>query len=198
MNKEINKERLNAFTDAIAAIAATIMVLNLGVPNTNDWSGILSQVNVLFAYIVSYMFIYLVWYLHHNLFKDAKVISVRAFLLNGLWLLFLTLVPFTTGWIGSAEGRSPAPRVIYALNTLLWALSFWWLESRVQKDNPEMNLENRGRSLDRKILYGGLSISFVLSFILRRGVVPMTGAITAIMIIRALLESEKRKTEETS
>ena len=191
----VNKERLSAFTDGIAAIAATIMVLNLGIPDTDDWSGLLSQGNVLLAYIVSYMLIYLVWYMHHTLFQYAESISVKVFLINGIWLLFLTLVPFTTGWVGKAAGRRAAPRVVYSLNILLWALAFCWLEHQVVKENPDVPWDDPSRVIDRRIMYGGYTACFALSFILRDGVVPLTGLVTVIMLVRALKTGGKRKKE---
>ena len=192
---QISKNRLTAFTDRIVAIAATIMVLNLGIPDTDSWSGLLSQGNVVLAYVVSYMLIYLVWYLHHNLFMYAQFISIKAFLINGIWLLILTLVPFTTGWVGRTTGRRAAPRVVYSLNTLLWALAFCWLEYQVKIDNPDVRWDDPARTVDRRIMYGGFTVCFALSFILSTGVVPLTGAVIVIMIIRALRGSEKRKKE---
>ncbi len=51
-NMNVNKERLCAFTDGIAAIAATIMVLNLGLPDTDDWSTRLSKRTRMFHGII--------------------------------------------------------------------------------------------------------------------------------------------------
>lgn len=71
----VNKERLAAFTDAVVAIAATIMVLELAVPSENNWHGMMEDLTVLSAYVVSFSQIYLVWKNHHDLFEKAKVIS---------------------------------------------------------------------------------------------------------------------------
>ena len=106
----MNKERLVAFTDAIVAIAATIMVLELHTPITDDWQGLREEWPTFLAYLISFSVIYVVWYNHHNLFAKAEVVTTRTFLLNGLWLFFLTLVPFTTGWVGSAVGASHSGR----------------------------------------------------------------------------------------
>ena len=82
----MNKGRLEAFTDAIVAIAATIMVLELKTPLTNDWNGIKEILPTRLAYIISFVMIYVVWFSHHNLFKKAEVITPRTYLLNGLWI----------------------------------------------------------------------------------------------------------------
>ena len=179
----INKDRLTAFTDAIAAIAATIMVLELGIPKSEGWAGFLAQKNVLMAYVVSYMMIYLSWYTHDNLLSKAEVFTPKAFLINGIWLLFLTLVPFTTAWVGKA-GKSSAPRVLYTLNLLLWSMAFHWLEHRVWKDNPDISFDTSYRFIDRTILYVGFGICFALSFLFRSTVVPLIGVISIILIAR--------------
>lgn len=71
----MNKERLAAFTDAIVAIAATIMVLELAVPSTSGWQGLMENLPVFLVYIVSFSQIYLVWNNHHDLFEKAEVIE---------------------------------------------------------------------------------------------------------------------------
>ena len=187
----MNKERLAAFTDAIAAIAATIMVLELGVPSTNDWTGFWAERGIILAYIVSYMMIYLVWYMHHNLFQKAENISVRTFLINGVWLFFLTLVPFTTAWVGNAPEAS-APRVLYTLNMFLWALCFQWMDYQIRKDNPDAVRDSSNQLIDRAIMYGGFALCLIFSFVLTKGVVPLIGLICVVMIIRVLTAARKK------
>ena len=97
----MNKARLEAFTDAIIAIAATIMVLELQIPKEPTFRGLLGEWQTLLAYVISFVYIYVVWFSHHNIFKKATVITTRTFLYNGVWLFLLTLVPFTTKWVGS-------------------------------------------------------------------------------------------------
>ena len=92
----MNKTRVEAITDGIIAIAATIMVLELGVPTTNDFSGLLELRHTFLAYVISFMMIYIVWSMHHDLFEKAKVVTRQTFMINGVWIFMLTLVPLTT------------------------------------------------------------------------------------------------------
>ena len=69
----MNKNRLEAFTDAIIAIAATIMVLELHIPQYNTLASLVEEWPVFLAYFISFTLIYTVWYNHHNLFKKAKI-----------------------------------------------------------------------------------------------------------------------------
>ncbi|MBR1866630.1 MAG: DUF1211 domain-containing protein, partial [Lachnospiraceae bacterium] len=132
----MNKGRLEAFTDAIVAIAATIMVLELHTPVSNDWQGIVGEWPTFFAYVISFLMIYVVWYSHHNLFGKAENITPRTYLLNGLWSFFLTLVPFSTGWVGSSPD-AVMPEFFYALNLLLWSVAVHLLDRQILRENPD-------------------------------------------------------------
>lgn len=133
----MNKARVEAITDGITAIAVTIMVLEFAVPSIHEWAGLLELRHTFFAYLSSFFLIYVGWSLHHDLFKNAEVISRPAFMLNGIWIFFLTLVPFTTAWVGTAPDASVS-EFFYPLNLLLWGLAFQLLDSRVRKDNPDI------------------------------------------------------------
>lgn len=96
----ISKDRLLAITDGIVAIAATIMVLELTVPVVISPTTIVDQWPILMAYIISFVQIFLAWHEHHDSFANAELINHRMFLLNCLWLFFITLMPFATCIIG--------------------------------------------------------------------------------------------------
>ena len=136
----MDKGRLVAFTDAIVAIAATIMVLELKVPDISgvgDWSSLAPACATLVAYIASFLMIAAAWYAHHNLFLDAERVTSEAFFPNMLWVLIITLVPFVTAWVGSAY-MVVLPSFLYLLIQLLSLLSFLLLGRQMAKDNPEM------------------------------------------------------------
>lgn len=133
----MNKERLAAFSDAIIAIAATIMVLDLHLPAEPTIQSLAKEWPVFLAYVISFVLIYIVWLNYNNLFQEAHIISVRTFLLNGLWIFCVTLVPFTTNWIGANPTRT-WPNVVYDLIILLWSLMFQLMERSIKKDNPDL------------------------------------------------------------
>lgn len=159
----MNKSRLEAFTDAMIAIAATIMVLELHSPDGVKLSNLLSEWHVLFAYIVSFFLIYLFWFSHHNTFKNAEIISNKVFLLNGIWLFLLTLVPFTTSWI-SEKPNATLPMITYLLLQIFWVESFFVLNKQVCRDNPDMeNTLPRTNKLVKNF-YGCFALAFVFAF----------------------------------
>ena len=160
----MNKSRVEAITDGIIAIAATIMVLELGLPSTNDLSGLIELRLTFLAYLISFFMIYIVWSMHHDLFKKATVISKRAFVVNGVWIFFLTLVPFTTKWVGSAPDAL-LPELMYPINLLMWSGAFQWLDHQIRIDNPGVDPDGSVRSPLRVLMYGGYVLSMILAFI---------------------------------
>lgn len=81
---KINKERLVAFTDAIIAIGATVMVLELVTPDEPTFRGMLSQWPTFIAYITSFDLIYLVWLNHHNAFQKIDHVTIGIYAWNGI------------------------------------------------------------------------------------------------------------------
>ena len=193
MDHNISKGRLEAITDGIIAIAATIMVLELHIPSANDWVGLMEERTTLVAYIISFFMIYIVWRMHHDLFKTAEIISRKAFLFNGIWLFFLTLVPFTTGWIGSAADAT-VPAFLYPLNLLLWSLSFNLLSYQIGKDNPKIKAFTKRITWNRIIMYVGYTISIILSFFLPVWSMRTVGIVTVIIVVRLFVS--KKSDEE--
>lgn len=68
----MNKERLAAFSDAIIAIAATIMVLDLKLPKEPTIQSLAQEWPVFLTYFVSFNLIYIFWLNYNNLFRAAE------------------------------------------------------------------------------------------------------------------------------
>lgn len=160
----MDKNRIIAFTDGIIAIAATIMVLELQVPEEMSAGALLGEWPVLLAYIVSFSQIYLAWRSHHNSFQKADVVSVRTFLINGIWLFFQTLVPFGTGMIGRFPQSSLAA-ITYIMPIFAWTLTFQFLDWSIVKDNPGAEKDEVRYPLARTILFGSYLLAFIIAFI---------------------------------
>ena len=103
----INKERLVAITDGIIAVAATVMVLRLDIPDMASLAAFRERAPILVAYIISYMQIFLAWHEHHDSFIHAERINHRIFLMNTLWLFLITMLPFVTGVLGKSPNHRP-------------------------------------------------------------------------------------------
>ena len=161
---KIDKDRLIAFTDAVIAIAATIMVLELVNPHVPTLEGLATQWPTFLAYLNSFAMIYLVWFKHNNLFHKFENVSMRVFYMNGAWLFFLTLVPFATGWIGEFP-FAPIPESSYALILLLWTLSFELLDRQIIKENPYLERDYYHKPKFRMFEYIGFIIAMIMALI---------------------------------
>src|SRR6478736_7314327 len=102
VQKPFPYDRVNNFSDAIFAIAITLLVLEVKVPTAVEMSelgvgGLLNKrVPYFIGYLVSFMVTALYWRSHLQLFQWVKAIDNRLFWLN-LWLLFfVVLLPFST------------------------------------------------------------------------------------------------------
>ena len=186
----MNKARVEAITDGIIAIAATIMVLELGIPSVNDWSGLLEIRHTFLAYVNSFIMIYIVWSMHHDLFKKAEVISKRTFLVNGVWIFMLTLVPFTTAWVGSAPDAT-VPEFLYALNLLLWSAAFQWLDYQICKDNPGISKDSSVTLSTRALMYGGYVLCMILAFVKPILSIYLIGILTVVMFVWVFVKGKR-------
>ncbi len=91
--------RIEAFSDGVFAIAITLLVLELRVPLTQP-APLLPELLRLWpdyvAYLVSFVFILIMWVNHHWMFQHIVRSDQALMLLNGLLLLGITVVPFPT------------------------------------------------------------------------------------------------------
>ncbi|WP_054735186.1 TMEM175 family protein [Secundilactobacillus similis] len=95
----MNKNRLEAFSDGVFAIIITIMVLELKVPETYNWSAINALIPTFFAYLMSFIFVLSFWVSHHRMLLRLEKVEASTLWLNGLFLFTLSLLPFSTGWV---------------------------------------------------------------------------------------------------
>ena len=121
--------RLEAFSDGVFAIAATLLVLELRVP---DASGDLTRSLIdlwpaYAAYLVSFMTIGIIWVNHHTLLEHCLRADRRFLYLNLLLLVTVGIVPFPTALVGRyilSEHGATAALVIYGMGALLIAIAF--------------------------------------------------------------------------
>lgn len=134
----MNKERFEAFTDAVIAIIMTILVLDIHLP-TDDHSihSIISIAPSFLAYIVSFIILAVMWVNHHNLFLHVSTVNHKILYTNIFLLFWATLLPATTAWFGS-DIHSSVAAWLYALNVILYNISFSILRNEVLKVNNEL------------------------------------------------------------
>lgn len=125
----VRTTRLEAFSDGVFAIAATLLVLELRVPpDTTDLAAaLLGLWPAYVAYLVSFLTIGIIWVNHHTLLEHCTRVDRRFLYLNLLLLISVGIVPFPTALVGQyilSEHGATAALVVYGLGAVLIALAF--------------------------------------------------------------------------
>ena len=123
----MSKARLEAFSDGVIAILITIMVLELKVPHGDDWAAVRPLLPVFLTYVLSFIYLGIYWNNHHHMLHAAERITGKVLWPNLHLLFWLSLVPFTTGWMGENH-FAPLPTAVYGFVLLMAGVAFTILE----------------------------------------------------------------------
>ena len=126
----MNKSRLEAFSDGVFAIIITIMVLELKIPEGISWALISPVIPKFICYLLSFIFVGIYWNNHHHLFQATEQVSGGILWANLHLLFWLSLFPFTTGWIGE-NGLAAIPTAVYGFVLLMAAIAYYILERAI-------------------------------------------------------------------
>ena len=136
----LGKSRLEAFSDGVVAIIVTIMVLELKVPHDASLHGLLQLTPLFLSYALSFLVVAILWVNHHHLLHTAHAVTGRMLWLNNHFLFWLSLVPFTTAYIGENH-LAPLPVALYGLVLCLAGSAFDLLRrdiARSQASDPAL------------------------------------------------------------
>jgi len=118
--------RIVGFSDGVIAIAITVMVLKLRSPAGTGAASLLAQLPVFSSYVLSFVYLGIYWSNHHNLFQAVERVNGAVLWANLHLLFWLTLVPFTTAWMG--ENHFAAwPTAVYGIVLLLAGIAYYIL-----------------------------------------------------------------------
>ena len=134
----MGKGRLEAFSDGVIAILITIMVLELKVPHGVDWHAIQPLVPVFLSYVLSFIFLGIYWNNHHHMLQAVKHVTGPALWANLHLLFWLSLVPFTTGWMGENH-VAPLPTAAYGIVLFCAAIAYVILQSVLVREHSGHN-----------------------------------------------------------
>lgn len=148
----MTKNRLEAFSDGVLAIIITIMVLELKVPHKDDWSALLGLMPVFLSYVLSFVYVGIYWNNHHHLMHTCKRVNGAVLWANLHLLFWLSLVPFTSGWMGENHFAS-RPTALYGVSLLMPALAYLLLQKTIVAANGTHSVlaEALGKDIKGKI-----------------------------------------------
>jgi uncharacterized membrane protein len=126
----MNKGRLEAFSDGVIAIIITIMVLDLKVPHGEGFEALRPVVPILLMYLLSFVYVGIYWNNHHHLLHAATKVTGSTLWANLHLLFWLSLIPFTTGWMGENHFTA-APSALYGFVLLMASIAYWILQHSI-------------------------------------------------------------------
>ena len=121
-------DRTEAFSDAVFAIAVTLLILDIRVPESsfdNLWSGIAHQWPAYLGYATSFITIGGLWMAHHGFFRRLEYANRRVMQLNLLLLMAIAFLPFPTRLLSEAIRDTDAERaavIFYGASLLMISL----------------------------------------------------------------------------
>ncbi|MFI5273654.1 MAG: TMEM175 family protein [Ktedonobacterales bacterium] len=170
--------RLEAFSDGVFAVAATLLVLNLQPPALSRGGTLLAALlsaeflPKLVVYVISFAFILIMWVNHHNMFRVVRRSDHGLLLLNGLVLLLVTLVPFPTALLAAYAQPTDRTTAAVVFNGTYLLISFaftllWWYLTRHPHLLSADHDPAAGRASNRRDLFGmaGYLTCVVLAFV---------------------------------
>lgn len=180
-------QRIELFSDAVFAILITLLILEVDVPFLADTSfptvmtGIMRTLPHLLSFAFSFFALAVFWVNHHHFFH-ALGKTDWVLLWHNMHLLFwLTLVPFTTAFLGE-HPDVPLVAAIYAVNLALAATAFWLMTKHAlfhgcftSADIPEKDR----RAFIRRAQAG--AILYALAAVLAFGSVWVTWALVVLI-----------------
>jgi uncharacterized membrane protein len=161
------KERLAAFSDGVLAIIITIMVLELKVPHSADWSALTTLVPVFLTYVLSFVYIAIYWNNHHHLMHTVERVNGTILWANMHLLFWLSLLPFATGWMGENH-FAQLPTALYGVALLMPAIAYYVLQITIIRHQGARGTLAKALGSDFKgrvspILYlAAIGLAFVL------------------------------------
>ena len=124
--------RIEAFSDGVIAIIITIMVLELHAPVSERMDQLWSLWPIFLAYILSYAYVAIYWVNHHRMFAHAMQVSNGLLWSNMLLLFTLSLIPFSTSYLGEHHFGQGAT-VVYLVTLLLPSIAYAWVQRIIRR-----------------------------------------------------------------
>ena len=158
--------RMEAFSDGVIAILITVMVLELPVPHGTTWGALHDALPVLLTYVLSFVYLGIYWNNHHHMLQATDRVTGLILWVNLHLLFWLSLVPFTTAWMGENHFAA-VPAAAYGIVLLAAALAFFALQRAIIRDqgNGSLVATAVGRDVKGKLsplLYAaGIGLAFV-------------------------------------
>jgi uncharacterized membrane protein len=159
----VSTSRLEAFSDGVIAVAITLLVLNLHVPNPGSSSlghELLKQWPLYAAYVTSFVTLGIIWINHHAMINRLRAADHTILALNLLLLMWIVLLPFATSlmalYLKQPHGQHLAA-ALYSGSFLLMSITFAALNRHILFPKAHLMAVELPHERRRQILARGVA-----------------------------------------
>ena len=132
----MTKSRMEAFSDGVIAVIITVLVLELKVPHDESLEALAPLIPVFLSYVLSFIYVGIYWNNHHHMLHATRRVSGPVLWANLHLLFWLSLIPFTTAWMGENHFEKNAV-ILYGMLLFCNAIAFSILQLIIQKEHPK-------------------------------------------------------------
>jgi uncharacterized membrane protein len=133
----------------VIAVIITIMVLDLKVPHGESFQALAPLVPTVLVYVLSFIYVGIYWNNHHHMLHVCSRVTGPILWANLHLLFWLSLVPFTTAWMGENH-FARAPSALYGLVLLMAGVAYWILQQLIIASQGEGSILKEAVGEDRK------------------------------------------------
>ena len=193
--------RTEAFSDGVFAIAITLLVLDIRVPEAGFedlWRAVLHEWPSYLGYATSFVTIGGIWLAHHGIFRRLAYVNTRVMRLNLLLLMAVSFLPYPTRLVAEAIRSSDAERaavVFYGASLFAIAAIIGGLWAVVAADRRLLRPEVDDAEVNALLLATTPNIGLYLGLIALAFLVPRVAAFGYLII--ALLAVARARGDET-
>ena len=184
----MGKGRVEAFTDGVVAIIITIMVLELKVPEGEDFSALAPQLPIFLCYVLSFINVGIYWNNLHNMFHTVQRVDGRVLWANLHLLFWLSLMPVTTAFMGENHFAT-VPVAVYGADLALCAIAYTILASALHRLHGNDTAFAKALGNDRK---GKLSLAVYIAAVLLTFVNQWIGVALYVLVATIWLVPDTR------
>jgi uncharacterized membrane protein len=170
----MEKNRMESLTDGIFAFSMTLLVMNLILPSDavitlTSYAALISMLPAFYHYIVAFFVLAAFWMGHHEQFSRIHHIDRNFLLLNAMGLFFVTLVPFSTSFIGDYSTDTLAT-CIFECNLLILGLILacqWYYSSHNHRlISPEISHYEVRLRINRGLIIPAISLVAIITTVM--------------------------------
>jgi uncharacterized membrane protein len=182
----MSTNRMEAFSDGVFAIAITLLVLEIHVPEPGSGGSLghalLAQWPSYAAFVVSFLTIGIIWINHHAMVRRLRIIDHSILIWNLVLLMTVSALPFTTAlmaiYLKESNGESLAAAV-YSGSFLVMGLAFAGTNRHILFERADFLEERLDEGVRRLTLKRG--VAGLLPYAVATAIAPLSPYLTLVI-----------------